>query len=293
MSGGIEGGVSEEKGEERALIVLDPLQRYIAEIRKYPHLGAEEEFQLAVKYKEGDLDAAYRLVTSNLMLVVKIAMSFNRASHNLLDLIQEGNIGLMQAVKKFDPFKGVRLPSYAIWWIKAYIIRYLIDNWRLVRIGTTNTRRWLLYNLKREKERLEAEGFSPTPQLLAQNLDISEEDIVDVEKGLGAYDLSLNVPLKDSDEDYISFLRSDDIPIDEKIADNEIKAILHKGITEFKEGLKERDRYILEDRILSDNPVTLQEIGNQLGITREAVRQAEERLVKRLKKHIKEKILNL
>ncbi len=283
----------EEKHEEKSLTILDPLQRYIAELRKYPPLTAEEEFQLAEKYKkEGDLQAVYRLVTSNLMLVVKIAMSFNKAFHNLLDLIQEGNVGLMQAVKKFDPFKDVRLPTYASWWIKAYIIKYLIDNWRMVRIGTTNTRRWLLYNLKKEKKRLEAEGFSPTPRLLAQKLDVSEEDVVDVEQSLGAYDLSLNVPLnKDSDDDHIDFLRSHDIPIDEKIADREIKDLLNKSITEFKEGLKEREIYILENRILSDTPVTLQAIGNRLGITKEAVRQAEKRLMEKLKEHIKEKLL--
>lgn len=282
-----------EKKEERALAILDPLQKYIAELRKYPPLTPEEESQLAVKYKEeGDLHAVYRLVTSNLMLVVKIAMSFNRAFHNLLDLIQEGNIGLMQAVKKFDPFKGVKLPTYATWWIRAYIIKYLIDNWRMVRIGTTNTRRWLLYNLKKEKERLEAKGFSPTPILLARKLDISEEDVVDVEQSLGAYDFSLNVPLnKDSDDEHIHFLRSHDMPIDEKIADLEIKDLLNKRITEFKEGLKEREIYILENRILSDNPVTLQEIGNQLSITREAVRQAEKRLKERLQRYLKKKLL--
>ena len=190
-----------EKKQEQSLVVSDPLQAYINEVKQYRELTAEEEYSLAVKYgKEGDADAAYKLVTSNLMLVVRIVMKFKREFQNLLDLIQEGNTGLMYAVKKFDPFKGVRLPAYATWWIKAYILKYIMDNWRMVKVGTTNTRRKLLYNLQKEKDRLLAEGFSPTPKLLAAHFDVSQEEIVEVDKSLGASDVSLYSPAGDDEQ---------------------------------------------------------------------------------------------
>ncbi len=277
------------KTPEQSLVVRDPLQAYINEIKQYHELTAEEEYSLAVKYgKEGDPDAAYKLVTSNLMLVVRIAMKFKREFQTLLDLIQEGNTGLMHAVKKFDPFKGVRLPAYATWWIKAYILKYIMDNWRMVKVGTTNTRRKLLYNLQKEKDRLLAEGFSPTPKLLAAHFDVSQEEVVEVDKSFGASDVSLYSPVGDDGQGTLI----DIIPEPgESFEDDFFKTLFHSDlrdrISTFKTSLKESDKDILENRIMSDDPDTLQDIADRFGISREAVRQAENRLFGRLKSFLK------
>jgi len=284
-----------KKNQEQSLVVSDPLQAYINEVKQYRELTAEEEYTLAIKYwKEGDADAAYKLVTSNLMLVVRIVMKFKREFQNLLDLIQEGNTGLMQAVKKFDPVKGVRLPAYATWWIKAYILKYIMDNWRMVKVGTTNTRRKLLYNLQKEKDRLLAEGFSPTPKLLAAHFDVSPEEIVEVDKSLGASDVSLHSPAGDNEQSALI----DILPEPEgKDEDDIIKTLFHsdlrKRILTFRSDLKKSDRDILENRIMSNNPATLQVIADRSGITREAVRQAEQRLFNKLKSFIKKEYPDL
>lgn len=280
-----------KKKQEQSLAVLNPLQAYINEISQYPELSTEEEFELAVQYrKDGDPKAAYKLVTSNLMLVVKVAMKFKRELQNLLDLIQEGNTGLMQAVKKFDPFKGVRLPSYATWWIRAYMLKYIMDNWRLVKVGTTNVRRKLLYNLQKEKERLLIEGFVPTPKLLAAHFDVSTEEVVEVDKSLGASDLSLDAPIGDGDSSTLkNILHDDGVSLEEEILKKHLFSDLRANISHFKTSLKGSDRDILENRIMSVDPDTLQNIADRFGITREAVRQAEKRLLDRLKQFIKSK----
>src|ERR1043166_2636074 len=165
----------------KALVSYDPLQRYLTEIRRFPLLTREEEHRLAVEYKEyGNVEAAYKLVTGNLRLVVMIAREYQKAFKNLLDLIQEGNMGLMEAVKNFDPYRGVRFPSYAVWWIRAYIIRYIMSDWRMVKIGTTQAQRKLFFNLQREKEKIEAEGLTPGPKLLAQRLQVKEDEVVEM-----------------------------------------------------------------------------------------------------------------
>ena len=284
-----------QKHQKQSLVVSDPLQAYINEVKQYRELTAEEEYSLAIKYwKEGDADAAYKLVTSNLMLVVRTVMKFKREFQNLLDLIQEGNTGLMQAVKKFDPLKGVRLPAYATWWIKAYILKYIMDNWRMVKVGTTNTRRKLLYNLQKEKDRLLAEGFSPTPKLLAAHFKVSPREIVEVDKSLGASDVSLHLPAGDNEQ--VALI--DILPEPgENAEDNFIKTLFHsdlrKSISTFKLDLKKSDRDILENRIMSNNPDTLQKIADRSGITKEAVRQAEQRLFDRLKSFIKKEYPDL
>jgi len=164
-----------------SLVPLDPFTAYLQEVKKYPLLSADEEKELGIRYKEtGDLESAYKLTTANLMLVIKIAMTFKREWQNLMDLIQEGNVGLMKAVKNFDPFRGVPLSAYATWWIKSYILKHILDNWRLVRVGTTNARRKLLFNLKKEKEKLEREGFDPTTKLLAERFGVDEGEVIDV-----------------------------------------------------------------------------------------------------------------
>jgi RNA polymerase sigma-32 factor len=163
----------------------DPLRAYISEIRKFTSLDRDEERELAENYRRtGDREAAYRLVTSHLKLVVRIAMMYQKVYRNILDLIQEGNLGLLQAVERFDPERGARLQTYAVWWIKAFILKFLLDNSRMVKIGTTNARRKILMNLSREKRELEARGIVPTYKQLAENLGVEEYDLMEVERGM-------------------------------------------------------------------------------------------------------------
>src|SRR5438034_206765 len=185
-----------ESPPDGALVPADALQRYLAEIRRIPLLSREEEHELAVRWHEHeDRQAAWRLVTANLRLVVMIAREYQRAFHNLLDLVQEGNVGLLEAVKNFDPYRGIRFPSYAVWWIRAYIIRYVMNNWRLVKVGTTQAQRKLFFNLAKERERLEREGFTPSPKLIAQRLDVREKEVVEMEQRLAARDVSVDAPV--------------------------------------------------------------------------------------------------
>ncbi len=276
-----------------SLAPLDPLAAYLAEIKKYRSLSAEEEHELAKRHREtGDVEAAYILVTSNLQQVVAIAMTFKREFQNLLDLIQEGNIGLMQAVKKFDPFKEIRLSTYASWWIKAYILKYILDNWRLVKVGTTNVRRKLLYNLKKEKERLEEAGCYPTTKLLAEKFGASETDIVAVERSIGASDISLDSPIREGDGKtrYMDSLSTGEESVEERSIAKQIRDLVRNKIEELKGKLSHREIEILEKRILAENPATLQEIGNRFGVTREAVRQMEKKLLKHIKSKLKKEV---
>ncbi len=273
------------------LAPYDPLKRYLFEIGKFGPLSREEEHELAVRYRAtGDHKAAYRLITSNLKLVVKIAMMYRKVYHNLLDLIQEGNVGLLQALKRFDPQRGTRLPTYAAWWIKAYILKFLLDNARLVRIGTTNERRKILLNLNREKRELEAKGITPTAQLLAANLGVDEQDILDVERGMAAPEVSLDAPISSGDNDtrYIDSINLMQESVDDKIAHGEFRELLEDKFAEFEKTLSERDLQILKRRLLAEDPETLQQIGDRYGISREAVRVAEKKLMSKLKKYMSE-----
>jgi RNA polymerase sigma-32 factor len=276
----------------RALVPSDPFRRYLAEVRKYPALSRDEERDLARRYRDtGDREALFRLVTSNLMQVVRVALSFRRAARNLLDLVQEGNLGLLAAIERFDPELGVRLPTYAAWWIRAYIVKFLLDNVRLVRVGTTNARRKLLRNLRQEKLRLEAQGFEVGPKMLAERFNVSEEDVLDVERALHSQDVSLDAPLSDSEDRTRGDLMADHAPtVEEDVARRELQEKVKAAIDTFREGLGERERAILDERLLSDDPVTLQAIGDRFGTTREAVRQAETRLMSRLREHLKREI---
>jgi RNA polymerase sigma-32 factor len=270
------------------LVPYDPLQRYLTEIRRHPLLTREEEKRIALRYKEqGDLDAAYQLVTANLRLVVMIAREYQKASRNLLDLIQEGNIGLMEAVKNFDPYRGIRFPSYAVYWIRAYIIRYLINNWRMVKLGTTQAQRKLFFNLQKEKERLEAEGAYPGPKLIAQRLDVKESEVIEMEQRLSSRDLSLDASLdENSGGSLLDVLPSGQQTAEERVADAEFREQVGRKIHEFGDTLKDKESVIFQSRLLAEKPLTLQEIGDQYGISRERVRQIEERLKKRLKKFL-------
>ena len=278
----------EAEPDAGALVRYDPLQRYLAELRRYPLLSREEERRLAVRYKERhDLEAAYRLVTANLRLVVLIAREYQRAFRNLLDLIQEGNIGLMEAVKNFDPYRGIRFPSYAVWWIRAYIIRYIMNNWRMVKIGTTQAQRKLFFNLQKEKERLEAEGFVAGPALLAQRLDVKESEVVEMEQRLSARDLSVDAPVEAGDgTTMLDFLPSKDATVEETVADAESRQLISRKVKEFGATLSGKDRVIFEHRLLAEEPLTLQEIGDRYHISRERVRQIEERVKKKLKAYL-------
>jgi RNA polymerase sigma-32 factor len=277
-------------GESESLVRIDPFRKYLGEISRFEMLDPETERELALRYRdEGDQEAAYRLVTANLKLVVKIAMMYNRVWENAMDLIQEGNIGLMEAVKRFDPFKGARLPTYASWWIKAYIIKFIIDNFRIVRIGTTNERRKLLFNLRKEKEKLRLQGVEPTHKLIAERLNVSEEDVREVEQNIESGDVSLESPI-DPDQSFQlkDTLRSAEDLIDEKLARGELSDLFNEKIQAFSAGLSKREKVILRERLLSEDPLTLREIAEQFDVTREAIRLSEKSLVKKIKSYMQE-----
>jgi RNA polymerase, sigma 32 subunit, RpoH len=281
-----EGEEEKEQEQKTSLVLYDPLRRYLLELRKYPLLTKEEEQNLALAFKEkGDLKAGYVLVVSNLRLVIKIAMEYQKSwVTDLMDLIQEGNIGLIQAVKKFDPLKGIRLSYYASFWIKAYILKYILDNWRLVKIGTTQAQRRLFFNLQKEKARLTSQGYKPDSKYLAEILQVREKDILEMSERLALPEKSLDSP---SVEDYRYPIKDiipiEEVPIDQKLSDEEAKTLFQKKLKEFYEILQGRDRYIFENRLMNEQPETLQEIGKKYGITRERARQLEAKLIKKLK----------
>ena len=273
-----------------ALEVFDPLKKYLMEIRKFSLLSREEEMKVAKRWwDEKDRLAAYRLVVSNLRLVVKIAFEYQRAYTNLLDLIQEGNLGLMQAVKKFDPYREVKLSSYASWWIRAYILKFIIDNWSLVKVGTTQAQRKLFFRLKKEKGRLEALGFDPGPKLLASALDVRKEEVSEMDQRLEGRDLSLNSPLEeDTRQTYLDMLPAGEI-LEDQVADSQFKEIFGQKIQEFSLSLKGKESFLLQNRLMAENPLTLREAGDQLHISRERARQIEMIVLEKLKVFLKEK----
>jgi len=282
-----------DTSSDKSLVKYDPLQRYLNEISHYKLLTRDQERELGKRVQEeGDTEAAYQLVTANLRLVVKIALEFQRVwMQNLLDLIQEGNIGLMQAVKKFDPYKNVKFSYYASFWIKAYILKFIMDNWRLVKIGTTQGQRKLFFKLKKEKQKLIDDGFDPKPKLLSERLGVSEREIVDMDQRLDGWDVSLDAPLKDdSDTERIEFLSTQTESIEDHVAKKQMEALLHTKIAEFKEKMSERELVIFEQRVFSDSPVTLQEIGDRYGISRERVRQIEKNVIKKMREFFKREI---
>lgn len=278
-----------------ALVPTDGLQRYLAEIRRIPILSREEEHDLALRWKEkGDRQAAWRLVTSNLRLVVMIAREYQRAATSLLDLIQEGNVGLLEAVKNFDPYRGIRFPSYAVWWVRAYMIRHIMNNWRMVKIGTTQAQRKLFFNLQKERERLERDGFVAGPKLIAQRLDVREKDVVEMEQRLAGRDVSVNAPIDEGEDASLLDFLAGPLQTADAVADEEYHQLIRQKAEEFKDTLKGKDLVIYERRLgalmRDEEPVTLQEIGDEYGITRERVRQIEARLKKKLAAYLREQI---
>jgi len=303
--GGPDGGEAPESGAKTEALVpssgkdlapYDPFRRYMSEVRRYPPLDREEERELARKYRDtGDREALFRLITANLMLVVRVAFSFRRAARNLLDLIQEGNVGLLQAVERFDPELGVRLPTYAAWWVRAYMVKFLLDNVRLVRVGTTNARRKLLRNLRQEKEKLAERGFDVNPKLLAETFGVSEQDVRDVEMALESRDLSLDAPVRDDAGPSHAEMLPDAAAAgaEDDLARKQLQERTEEALGRFRSDLSERDQALLDERILSEDPLTLQAIGERFGTSREAVRQAETRLMNRLSEFLKNELGDL
>ncbi|MEW6079371.1 MAG: RNA polymerase factor sigma-32 [Thermodesulfobacteriota bacterium] len=278
----------------RSLVTTDPLQRYLREVSRYNLISREEEIDLGRRIQEdNDEEAAYLLATANLRLVVKIALEFQRVwMQNLLDLVQEGNIGLMQAVKKFDPYKNVRFSYYASFWIKAYILKFIMDNWRLVKVGTTQNQRKLFFKLNKEKQRLIDQGFEPRPKLLAERLGVTQSDVINMEQRLSAWDVSLDEPVKtDSDTQRGELLDLGEADSQEDlVGDKELKKLIEKNLAEFTKTLNDREIEILNQRIFTDEPVTLQDIGERYDISRERVRQLESNIIKKMKTFFREHI---
>ncbi len=278
---------------DNSLVIADPLHKYLSELRKYPLLTKEAEHDLAIKVREqGDKKAAETLVTSNLRFVVKIAAEYSKFGARMIDLIQEGNVGLMHAVKEFNPYKGVRLITYAVWWIRGYIQEYLMKNYSQVKIGTTQAQKKLFYHLNKEKAKLDEFGDKPSTKLLSTRLGVTEDEVLEMEKRLSGHDLSLDAPQGTNDESSArTFLDNQtDATVkgpDEALAANEEHVIFQREIKKVIKLLNEKEVYLLQNRILGDPPLTLQEVGDKFKISRERARQLEERVISKLKEHFK------
>jgi RNA polymerase sigma-32 factor len=269
----------------------DPLQAYMREVQRHPLLDKQAEHDLAVNYVQtGDVNAAARLVTANLRLVVKIAYEYRRAFRNMMDLIQEGNIGLMQAVKRYDPYRGVKLSSYAAWWIRAYMLRYMLNNWRLVKLGTTQAQRKLFFNLNKEKARLSAMGIEPTHAEIAKRLNVDEKDVVDMDRRLARGDASLDSPVGEGDSNSVArieLMPSAALEPEQMTTQAEISQMVKYEISRFRETLGGKDLIIFDERMVADEPLTLQELGDRFNISRERVRQLEVRIAGKLREFLK------
>jgi RNA polymerase sigma-32 factor len=269
------------------------LHRYLQEINQHRLLTREETEELAIRFNETqDPEAAYQLVTANLRLVVKVAMDFQKYwMQNFLDLIQEGNVGLVQAVKKFDPYRGVKFSYYAAYWIRAYILKFIMDNWRLVKIGTTQAQRKLFFSLNKEKKLLESQGFNPETKLLAERLGVKESEVIEMSQRMDNWDVSLESPVReDSDDEQKNFLPDSSPSVEELVADIEMKERMAELLDKLQDTLNEKEKTILAARLLSDEPLTLQDIADQFGISRERVRQIEVNLLKKMKKYLEQEI---
>jgi RNA polymerase sigma-32 factor len=279
----------------KAPVVYDPLKHYLREISRYPLLTPEEEKQLTWRYYDNkDPDAALKLVVSNLRLVVKIALEYHKMLYfNLLDLIQEGNVGLMQAVKKFDPKRGIRLMSYAQFWIRAYILKYIINNYKLVKVGTTQNQRKLFFNLKKAKESLEKLGFDPQPKLLADTLNVKESEIIEMDRRLSSSEISLDTPIDEEQKTLYSVFPSQDESVETSIAREELKEFMQQKAEAFVKTLSEKEQMIWNDRIMAENPASLQSIGDRLGVTKERVRQIEKKIYEKFRAFIQDEIPSL
>lgn len=267
------------------LALSNPLSRYLAELRRYPLMTREEERETAVKaFENNDIDARNRLVTANLRLVVKIAMEYRRAYLQILDLIQEGNAGLLQAVRRFNPYRNVKLSTYSAWWIRAYILKFLMDNKSLVRMGTTDAQRKLFFRLRGEAEKMYALTQKFDANLLAEKIGVEAQDVIDMQQRLTKSDASLDLSVgEENDTRHMDLLVSDQEDADDALERKQLIQILRKQIHILEKDLNERDSYIFHHRIMAEDPITLQDIGNKYGITRERARQIEASLMKKIK----------
>lgn len=270
------------------------LERYLIEISNHPVLSREEEYKLAVKYRdEGDLDAAKKLVSANLKFVVKVANEYKNYGINMMDVIQEGNIGLMNAVKGFDPTKGYRLISYAVWWIRAYIQNYLMKSWSLVKVGTNQAQRKLFYKLRSAKNALDKDSEFITEEdysRIAKELGVRNKDVVEMDQRMSKKDFSLDTRIgENQDNTYISLLEDQKFNQEDLLVKSQLESSVKDNLVPILETLKDRERYIIENRILTDTPHTLDEIGKKYEISRERVRQIENSALKKIKKAFKEK----
>ncbi len=278
-----------------ALARRDPMAAYMAEVRRHPLLTREEEHELAVRWvEEDDKEAGRKLVTSNLRLVVKIAHEYRRAYHNLLDLVQEGNVGLVKAVQKFDPYRGVKLSTYSGWWIRAYILKYILNNWRLVKIGTTQNQRKLFFNLRKQRAALEAAGIEPSAENIAKELDVSEKEVVEMERRMAAPDMSLDAPLSGDDGDgsrtRLDMIEDDYADPEDNVDAAGFKSLMQSKLLAFGADLEGRELEIFSDRLMSEEPVTLQELGDRWGVSRERARQVEKRMILRLRAYLQQEL---
>ncbi|MEI9938017.1 MAG: RNA polymerase factor sigma-32 [Pseudomonadota bacterium] len=282
---------TDSDADERGLAKFDALQAYMREVQRHPLLSADEEHKLAVQYqKTEDRDVAARLVTANLRLVVKIAYEYRRAYRNMMDLVQEGNIGLMQAVKRYDPYRGVKLSSYAAWWIRAYMLRFILNNWRLVKVGTTQAQRKLFFNLNKEKARLTAMGIEPSHAEIAKRLNVAESEVTEMDRRLSRADASLDATVNEADgrsTTRLELMPSSNATPDQIAEGSEFSELLHAQLNEFRTTLSGKDIDIFDKRVVADEPLTLQELGDQFGVSRERVRQLEARLMGKLRDHLR------
>ena len=265
--------------------VTGTLDLYISEINRFSLLTAEEEFKLAVHLKKyGDVEAAEKLIVSNLRFVVKIANEYRSYGFKLADLIQEGNVGLIHAVKKFDPYKGYRLISYAVWWIRAYIQNYLIKSWSIVKIGTTQAQRKLFFKLNQTKKELETlSKKNPEFSEIATSLGVKDSEVAEMDLRMGSRDVSLNEIINDeSNSSHIDFLAFKGDNQELALIKNEEKSLVRRDIAGALANLNERESYIILNRVMADDPQTLQEIGTKYNISRERARQIEKQALKKM-----------
>jgi RNA polymerase sigma-32 factor len=265
----------------------DSFRTYLYEISKTRVLTKEEEINTAQRIKRhGDKAAEQELVTGNLRLVVKIAMDYHRFHLNILDLIQEGNVGLVRAVRKYDPDRGTRFSTYASFWIRAYILKYLMDSWSIVKVGTKDSQRKLFFSLNKEKEKLERAGIAVSSDVLAENLDVSTADIDDMEIRLTNGDVSLDEALYEGGEELVDTIASGE-DVEEVVSEKQRMEMLREKMAHFKKLLDEKERYILEHRIMAEDPLTLREIGERFNTSRESIRQLQAKISKNLTRNLR------
>jgi len=270
-------------------VVKDSLESYLIKINQFPLLTQKEEFQLAVRYRRhNDIEAAHKLITCNLRFVVKVALGYKTYGVKLADLIQEGNIGLMMAVKKFNPYKGYRFISYAVWWIRAYIQNYIIKTWSLVKIGTTQAQKKLFYKIGKVRKALESDQENEKKyELLAKDLHVPKGDIVEMEQRMSSRDLSLDSTFgEDHELTHLDLLQEDRLDQEELLAQEEEKRIQEQKVSNATKRLSEKEMYVIKNRIMADEPLTLQAIGDHLKLSKERVRQIESEALKKLKREL-------